>query len=114
MIMNQRLTLSLSMCALAVGLTACVVTPARVSFTPPGVALIAPMAPPPPQMEMVPANPGPGYFWVAGFWHWDGHQHRWEGGHWERHREHQQWVPHRWVQDGHGQWAMHEGHWRPD
>ena len=112
--MNRRFAWPLLMGALAFGLAACVVTPPRVTLTPPVVVGVAPVAPPPMPVEVVPMNPGPGFFWVAGYWRWDGRQHLWARGHWERHREREQWVPHRWAPDGHGRWALHDGYWRPD
>ena len=100
--------------ALTLGLSACVVTPPHLSYTPPSVQIIAPVRPPPPRVEVIATPPGHDYFWVYGHWAWDGHEHRWEDGHWEHHREHAHWVAHRWDQDEHGQWRLHEGYWRQD
>jgi hypothetical protein len=40
--------------------------------------------PPAPQYEVVGVAPGPGFFWVGGYWHWDGGRWGWRGGHYER------------------------------
>ncbi len=99
---------------LALGMSACTVTPPRLTFTPPAIVMVAPVRPPPPRVEVIPPPPSHEYFWVYGHWRWDGNEHRWEDGHWERHREHEHWVAHHWDQDEHGQWRLHEGYWRPD
>lgn len=99
---------------LSLGLSACVVTPARVAYTPPAVVITAPVRPPPPRVEIIPVAPSHEYFWVYGHWAWDGRAHVWEDGHWERHREHAHWVPHRWEQDEYGAWRLREGYWRAD
>lgn len=96
------------------GLSACTVTPARVTFTPPVVVVMAPVRPPPPRVEVMTPAPSHEYFWVYGHWRWEGNEHRWHEGHWERRREHEHWVAHQWDQNEHGQWRLHEGYWRPD
>lgn len=56
-------------------------------------------APPPPRYEVMPES-RPGWFWVPGFWYWEGHRHHWSKGHWERVRPGYQWVPARWEERG--------------
>ena len=76
---------------------------------PPGGPYVA-MAPPAPQVEVVGVAPAPGYFWIGGFWGWEGGRHVWFPGRWEAPRPGYRWVPHAWVREG-GGYRMHEGHW---
>jgi hypothetical protein len=92
--------------ALAASLSACVVYPARGYYVGPVVAV----APPAPQVEVYGVAPGPGYFWVGGYWGWEGGRHVWHGGNWERPRPGYAWVPHRWVHERDG-WHFAQGHW---
>ena len=44
---------------------------------------------PPPHPRVVrvqPAQPGPGFVWVDGYWYPDGRRYRWHDGYWTRHR----------------------------
>lgn len=42
-------------------------------------------APPPPRVVRVhPVQPGPGYFWVEGYWYPVGPHYRWHEGYWTR------------------------------
>ena len=67
--------------------------------------------PPPPRVEEIPA-PRPGFFWVHGFWYWDGHHHVWAPGRWEHMREHARFEPAHWAETPHG-WHFFPGHWVP-
>src|ERR1700678_1083674 len=40
--------------------------------------------PPPPVVEYVGVAPGPGYFWIGGYYHWSGARWVWLRGHYER------------------------------
>jgi len=41
--------------------------------------------PPPPRIvRLRPANPGPQYFWVDGYWYPEGRRYRWHDGYWTR------------------------------
>jgi WXXGXW repeat (2 copies) len=40
--------------------------------------------PPPAQIEVIPASPGPEYTWIAGYHRWDGRRDVWVGGHYDR------------------------------
>jgi hypothetical protein len=99
----------------AVTLSGCVVAPPRqqivytTSAPPTGPVVYTEMAPPPPQTEVIGVAPA-GYFWLSGFWLWEGGRHVWHPGHWEAHRQGYSWTPHRWVQTGHG-WQLHGGFW---
>jgi hypothetical protein len=68
------------------------------------------VAPPQAQVEVVVAPPGPGYFWINGYWNWIGGRHVWVGGRWEAHRQGYQWAPHQWRREGNG-WRMAPGRW---
>ncbi len=112
--MKRYYVAALAVPVLLVGLSGCVVAPARGPYVSTGVVMVAPVQPPPPRVEVIAASPGADYFWIAGHWRWEGNEHRWHEGHWERHREHAHWVPHHWEQNERGQWRFHEGHWRVD
>ncbi len=72
----------------------------------------APMAPPAPQVEVVPVTPGPDYYWVPGYWGWNGTVWVWVGGAWTPRPWHGAvWVGGHWTRHGRGYgWAG--GHWR--
>ena len=99
-------------CTLALG--ACTVVPPRVTISGPSVAVVAPVAPPPPRVEVIPEAPGRDFFWVPGYWHWESNQHRWMDGHWEHHREREHWVPHRWDRDDQDHYRLSGGYWHRD
>jgi len=113
----QKTTLSTALIAtVLLGLSACTVTPARVSYSGPTISVpviaVVSRPPPPPRVEVIETAPAQDYFWVAGYWGWRDNQHVWVNGHWERHREHEHWVAHRWDKDERGNWRLHEGHWQ--
>jgi hypothetical protein len=77
---------------------------------PPGYVVV-PDAPPQIIVEQPPPAPAPGYIFVEGYWHWDGHHYMWRHGRWAR-------PPHGgavWIgpnyerYDGH--WRYERGHW---
>jgi hypothetical protein len=71
--------------------------------------VIAPMAPPPPRVEVAPA-PRPGYMWDQGRWRWEHGRYVWAPGHWQPVRAGYRWVPGHWAQRG-PHWRWIEGHW---
>jgi hypothetical protein len=71
--------------------------------------IVAPMAPPPPRVEVMPA-PRAGYVWDQGRWRWDHGRYVWVPGHWRPVRAGYRWVPGHWVQRG-PHWRWVEGHW---
>ncbi|VVD32746.1 YXWGXW repeat-containing protein [Paraburkholderia dioscoreae] len=71
--------------------------------------IVAPMAPPPSRVEVVPA-PRVGYVWDQGRWHWDQGHYVWVGGHWMPMRAGYHWVPGHWMQIG-PNWRWIDGHW---
>ena len=88
----------------------CVVVPAEPYGYADGPAVA--VAPPASQVEVVGVAPGPGHFWVSGWWAWGGGRYVWRPGYWAAHRPGYRWVPHVWRQ-GPGGWQSHPGHWRP-
>lgn len=66
--------------------------------------------PPPARHEAVP-RPRAGYVWAPGFWTWNGHDHDWRAGHWERARQGEVYTRPQWVQADNG-WRLQEGGWR--
>lgn len=95
-------------------LTGCIVVPAgdRGGYAGYGGYRSGPVmvAPPPPPGEVIGVAPGPGYFWIGGFWNWIGGRYVWVGGHWEAHRQGYRWQPHHWAREGQG-WRAEQGHW---
>ena len=82
---------------------------------PPGqvVEVVAAEAPPAPIVEVIPAQPGPDFFWIGGHWHWNGGW-VWVRGHYDRHPHFHPgggWVEGRWDRRG-GSFVWVEGHWR--
>ncbi|MDE2289821.1 MAG: YXWGXW repeat-containing protein [Burkholderiales bacterium] len=71
--------------------------------------IVAPVAPPPPRVEMVPA-PRPGYVWQRGHWRWAQGRYIWVPGHWRLRHAGFHWVPGHWVHRG-PYWRWIEGHW---
>ncbi len=49
-----------------------------------GYGYYAPPPPPPPPVAYVPACPGPGYTWIAGYWYPAGPRYVWHAGYWAR------------------------------
>ena len=86
---------------LCLSLSACVVEPAQ--------AAIVRVAPPPPQVEVVPA-PRPGFVWDNGHWVWRYGRYEWVPGHWRRIHVGYHWVPGHWGARG-GGWVWIGGHW---
>lgn len=68
------------------------------------------VAPPPVQAEVIGVAPGPGWFWISGFWTWQLGRHVWIGGRWEAPRQGWAYVPHRWEPRGRG-WRESPGRW---
>src|ERR1035438_1171197 len=77
----------------------------------PQAAVVAPSAPPPPQVEYVPVAPGPYYVWAPGYWSWNGGW-VWVGGRYmSRPRPGAVWVGGHWGRHGHG-YVWIGGGWR--
>ena len=71
--------------------------------------IVAPVAPPPPRVEVMPA-PRAGYVWDQGHWHWRHGRYVWIPGHWQGVRAGYHWVPGHWVARG-PNWRWAPGHW---
>ncbi len=69
--------------------------------------------PPAEQVEVIPASPGPNYYWVKGRWKWD-NRWSWTNGSWVvRPSAHSTWVPGYWIKHHHRHgWYWVEGHWQ--
>jgi WXXGXW repeat (2 copies) len=76
--------------------------------------VVAPLAPPPPRVEVVPPPPRPveTVEWRPGHWHWDGRAYVWiPGGYVERPHRAARWEPGHWVERPRG-WVWLPGGWR--
>ena len=56
--------------------------PVGVVYAEPAEVVVAD-APPAPIVEAVGVAPGPGYFWIGGYYHWYGNRWGWVRGHYE-------------------------------
>ena len=101
--------LTAALVAATFSLSACVVVPPQRP-----VAVWAPMAPPPPRVEVIPPRPYPEYVWITGHWTWENDHHRWQEGRWVAPRPHEHWEPHRWEPGEGGRWQLRGGYWRHD
>src|SRR5450631_1865682 len=64
--------------------------------------------PPPPRVVRVrPVAPGPGYFWVDGYWYPNGNRYRWHEGYWTR----PPYEGAHWVGPRHEGGMFFEGFW---
>lgn len=70
------------------------------------------IAPPEPQMEVVPALP-PGYVWAPGYWGWHGDRYVWVRGRSIYQRQGYRWQPDRWEQRN-NMYYRHPGAWERD
>ena len=65
-------------------------------------------APPAPRIVRVrPVSPGPGYFWVDGYWYPNGRNYRWHDGYWTR-------PPYQgavWIAPRYQGGLFYEGYW---
>jgi hypothetical protein len=69
------------------------------------------VGPPAPIVETVPVAPGPSYYWIPGYWRWNGYRYAWAAGYYG-YRPYAGAVWHRGYW-GHapGGWYWHGGHW---
>jgi hypothetical protein len=67
--------------------------------------------PPPPRVIRVqPRAPGPGYFWVDGYWYPVGGRYRWHNGYWTR----PPYASARWIGPRYEGEHFFEGYWEGD
>lgn len=68
-------------------------------------------APPAPIYETVPAAPGPNYYWVAGYWRWNGYRYVWAHGYYATvPYSGAAWRAGHWAHNRYG-WYWRPGHW---
>jgi hypothetical protein len=105
--MRTRRWLAASAIALGGILSAgCVVGPSQPYYVSEPVMV----GPPPPRVEVIGVAPAPGYFWIDGYWGWNGRHHEWRQGHWETRRPGHSWKSHQWHREGR-HWREQRGHW---
>jgi hypothetical protein len=75
------------------------------------VVILAPSAPPPPQVEVIPYAPGPYYVWTPGYYAWNGGWVWVSGRYVVRPRPAAVWVGGHWTTHGHG-YVWVGGGWR--
>jgi hypothetical protein len=82
----------------------------------PSTIIIAPTAPPPPRVEIVPAAPPQStqaMGWQAGHWAWNGTAWSWEEGQYvQAPQAAAVWEPGHWSQQASGGYVWVDGHWR--
>jgi len=105
--MNRRFLGTLFATALCLGVLA---SPALAQIN---ISVDIGTPPPPPRHERVIEEVRPGWFWVPGFWYWEGHRHHWAKGHWERERPGRRWIPARW-EDHDGRHHYEPPRWERD
>jgi hypothetical protein len=67
--------------------------------------------PPGVRTEVRIAAPGDGYYWVPGYYDWNGNDWYWVSGVWQRPpHDHARWVEPRY-QHHRGHWQYYRGHW---
>jgi hypothetical protein len=100
---QRRLSLLALVAVLALGLSACYPVyggGVRVGFGPPGF-----------RAEVAVESPGPGYYWVPGYYDWVGGNYVWVTGRWVRPpHERAVWVAPRYERRGRG-YVYYRGHW---
>jgi hypothetical protein len=76
-----------------------------------GVGIEVGGGPPGLRVEAAVASPGPGYYWVPGYWDWVGADWTWVPGSWVRPpRAHAVWVAPRYDHRR-GHWRYRRGYW---
>jgi hypothetical protein len=63
--------------------------------------------PPPPRVYRQPASPGPGYFWVDGYWYPNGRRYVWHNGYWSR----PPYEGARWIGPRYESGMFYNGYW---
>jgi len=67
--------------------------------------------PPPPRVARFrPASPGPGFYWVDGYWYPVGNRYRWHDGYWTR----PPYGGSRWIAPRYEGGRFLDGHWDGD
>jgi len=80
-------------------------------YTAPSEVIVT-QEPPQPYTEVIGVAPGPGFFWVGGYWHWYGNRWVWYRGHYARPpHPGSVWVGPRYMYRG-GSRIYVRGYWR--
>jgi hypothetical protein len=84
-----------------------------VACLPPSDAMVVvEPAPPPVRVEVYGVAPGPGYYWIAGYWAWGGTEYFWTPGRWVLPpRGYARYEAGRWQRHG-SRWYWREGKWK--
>jgi hypothetical protein len=69
------------------------------------------MGPPGLRVETYFNSPGPGYFWMSGYWGWGSGRYYWIPGRWMRERRGYSWDQGQWEHRGQ-RWNWRGGRWR--
>jgi hypothetical protein len=69
-------------------------------------------APPPPEVEVVPATHDLHHEWIGGHYEWHGGHHVWLPGRYEERPAGLHWEGHRWDHMEDGRYRFHRGEWR--
>lgn len=77
----------------------------------PGPTYVVASAPPAAVAEVIPASPGPGWYWVRGHYAWRAGRYVWVLGHYIRTRPGAVWVEGRYENRG-GSYFWIDGYWR--
>ena len=80
---------------------------------PPVNEVVTGTQPPPPIMEVQPAQPFATAVWIPGYWHWNGVRYAWVVGRWSPRPAGHEWEAHRWDRREDGRWVERAGHWHP-
>jgi hypothetical protein len=95
-------------CALGAAVAGAAVLPAAAQVS---AGIYVQTGPPAPVYEAVPAAPGPGYYWVPGYYTWNGYRYVWTHGRYAYPPySGAAWHPGHWVQTPQG-WVWRAGHW---
>ncbi len=97
--------------ALFVFMGALLGAPAAANAQAPVEVIRVQVAPPAPQVEVIPVAPSAQHVWISGHWRWDGARYVWNGGHWDLRRDGYVWSPAHWVQEPSGSWIFRSGQW---
>ena len=95
---------------IAAGIAAATLSASAMAQVSVQIGIGAPMAPPAPMVEVVPAPPAYGYVWTPGYWAWHGDRYYWVRGRYVYGRPGHAWVPDRWDNRG-DRWHHAQGHW---
>ena len=97
---------------LAAALTMAAITATAPAFS--QVGIIIGRTPPPVRYERRPPAPGPGYFWIDGYWGVRGGRYYWVPGRWDRPPYAGAYWSHPHYDRYEDGWHYHEGHWDRD